>query len=230
MIKLFRRLVDGVHPEAEMVRALTERGFTGIAALMGEVRYKNAAAAVVQRFVENQGDAFQWSLEQVGRLIDDKAVTDGENGNDLEAYRNFITVAGRRLGEMHTVLAEPSDDPDFMPEKATAETVAAWRERLRVQLDAAFALRDLGDRKVLDAAAERPWPKGRGCCSRASMATCISARSSWRRAMRSSSISRASRPGRSPSAAPRTRPCAMSPACCARSTMSAAWWRATTGW
>ena len=62
-----------------MVRALTERGFTGIASLMGEVRYKDAAVAVVQRFIDNQGDAFQWSLEQVGRLIDDKAVTEGDH-------------------------------------------------------------------------------------------------------------------------------------------------------
>ncbi|MEJ0028581.1 MAG: maltose alpha-D-glucosyltransferase [Rhizomicrobium sp.] len=162
VIKLFRRLVDGIHPEAEMVRALTERGFTGIAALMGEVRYKSAAAAVVQRFVENQGDAFQWSLEQVGRLIDDKAVTDGENGNDLEAYRNFIAVVGRRLGEMHTILAQPSDDPDFMPQKATAETIASWRARLGAQLDAAFALRDLGDRAALDAAAGKALSAGEG--------------------------------------------------------------------
>ena len=162
VIKLFRRLVDGIHPEAEMVRVLTERGFTGIASLMGEVRYKDAAVAVVQRFVENQGDAFQWSLEQVGRLIDDKAVTDGESGNELEAYRNFIAVAGRRLGEMHEVLAQPSDDPDFAPEKATHETIAAWRDRLHAQLDAAFALRDLGDQDALREAADKALAEGEG--------------------------------------------------------------------
>jgi maltose alpha-D-glucosyltransferase/alpha-amylase len=153
VIKLFRRLVEGVHPEAEMVRELTERGFAGIASLMGDITYKNAAVAVVQRFVDNQGDGFSWSLERVGRLIDDKAVTDGETASDFETYRNFIEVVGRRLGEMHTVLAQPSAKPDFAPEFVTTDTIRAWREGLREQLQAAWAVRDLGDReKLLNAA------------------------------------------------------------------------------
>ncbi|MBV9990545.1 MAG: maltose alpha-D-glucosyltransferase [Alphaproteobacteria bacterium] len=155
VVKLFRRLVDGIHPEAEMVRELTERGFTGIAQLMGDVTYKDSAVAVVQRFVDNQGDGFSWSLEQVGRLIDDKAVADGGIGNDFEAYRNFIAVVGRRLGAMHTVLAQPSRNPDFAPETADAGTIETWRNSLRAQLDAAFAVRDFDDRDALAAAAER---------------------------------------------------------------------------
>jgi maltose alpha-D-glucosyltransferase/alpha-amylase len=162
VIKLFRRLVQGIHPEAEMVRELTERGFTGIASLMGDVTYKDAAVAVVQRFVENQGDGFSWSLEQVGRLIDDKAVTDNETGGDLEAYRNFIEVVGRRLGEMHTVLAQPSDNPDFAPETADAGTIESWRAKLRAQLDAAFAVRELGDREAVLAAADRSLTQSEG--------------------------------------------------------------------
>jgi maltose alpha-D-glucosyltransferase/alpha-amylase len=145
-----------------MIRELTERGFTGIAALMGDVTYKDSAVAIVQRFVDNQGDAFSWSLAQVGRLIDDKAVGDAETGNDFEALRNFIEVVGRRLGEMHIVLARPSDNPDFAPETAGGTTVTAWRERLRFQLDAAFALRDLGDRERLLAATDRVLAQAEG--------------------------------------------------------------------
>jgi maltose alpha-D-glucosyltransferase/alpha-amylase len=162
VVKLFRRLVDGIHPEAEMVRELTQRGFTGIASLMGDITCKDSAVAVVQRFIDNQGDAFQWSLEQVGRLIDDKAVTDGESSNDLEVYRNFIAIVGRRLGEMHQCLAQPSDNPDFAPQIATRETIAVWRERLGAQLDAAFALRDFGNRDILRVAAEKVLCEGEG--------------------------------------------------------------------
>jgi maltose alpha-D-glucosyltransferase/alpha-amylase len=159
VIKLFRRLAGGIHPEAEMVRELTERGFTGIAALMGDVYYRDAAVAIVQRFVDNQGDGFRWSLEQVGRLIDDKAVTDnggtGDAGNgdagagDFAPYRNFIHVVGCRLGEMHAVLARPSDNPDFAPQQATPQIIAAWRAGLRAQIEAAAALQDLGVRTGL---------------------------------------------------------------------------------
>jgi maltose alpha-D-glucosyltransferase / alpha-amylase len=143
VVKLFRRLVEGIHPETEMVRALTERGFTGIASLMGDVTYISPegarfAVAVVQRFVENQGDGFQWLLDQVGRLIDDRAVTEDSDHPDFETLENFIEVIGRRLGEMHLVLAQPSDNPDFAPVIADAETVIAWRARVRHQLHAAF--------------------------------------------------------------------------------------------
>jgi maltose alpha-D-glucosyltransferase/alpha-amylase len=162
VIKLFRRLVDGIHPEAEMVRELTERGFTGIAALMGDVTLGNAAVAVVQRFVENQGDGFRWSLEQIGRLIDDKAVAGDDAENDFQTYRNFIEIVGRRLGEMHMILAQPSDNPDFAPEAATPETIGSWRERLRTQLNAAFALRELGDRDALLGAADEALASAEG--------------------------------------------------------------------
>ncbi|MBV9905896.1 MAG: maltose alpha-D-glucosyltransferase [Alphaproteobacteria bacterium] len=158
VLKLFRRLVDGIHPEAEMVRELTERGFTGIAQLMGDVSYKDAAVAIVQRFVENQGDGFQWSLEQVGRLIDEKAVSEAEA--DFEGYRNFIAVVGRRLGAMHAVLAQPSENPDFTPEIATAQTIAGWRERLSAQLETTATLRDLGDRDALLAKAGEALAEG----------------------------------------------------------------------
>jgi maltose alpha-D-glucosyltransferase / alpha-amylase len=145
VIKLFRRLLEGVHPEAEMVRVLTERGFMGIASLMGDVTYAGAdgahmTVAIVQRFVENQGDGFHWSLEQVGRLIDDRAVSDEDSDqNDFEPYENFIRVAGHRLGEMHNVLSQPTSNPDFTPESANAATLAGWRARLREQLTRAFS-------------------------------------------------------------------------------------------
>jgi maltose alpha-D-glucosyltransferase/alpha-amylase len=162
VVKLFRRLVDGIHPEAEMVRELTERGFTGIASLMGDVYYRDAAVAVVQRFIDNQGDAFNWSLEQVGRLIDDRAVAENNAGSDFESCRNFIAAAGRRLGEMHAILARPSDNPDFAPERVTAQTIADWRDRLRAQLERTAALRDLGDREAFLARADTALAEAEG--------------------------------------------------------------------
>ena len=35
-------------------------------------------------------------------------------------------MIGRRLGEMHAVLARPSDDDAFAPEIATERDVEAW--------------------------------------------------------------------------------------------------------
>src|SRR5207237_1057187 len=69
IIKLFRRVTIGIHPEPEMARVLTERGFIGTPALIGEVvrRYKSgesAALAVVESYLANQGDGAQWTNEQ----------------------------------------------------------------------------------------------------------------------------------------------------------------------
>jgi maltose alpha-D-glucosyltransferase/alpha-amylase len=164
VIKVLRKLVEGIHPEIEMGRVLTERGFGGIAALMGTVTRGDATVAIVQRYVENQGDAFQWSLETVDRSLDDTAV-EGDPADapaDFAVYRHFIEVAGRRLGEMHSVLAQPTEDPDFSPEIADAETISRWREQLRKQLDAAFRTREMKDHDRILAAAEKALENGEG--------------------------------------------------------------------
>ena len=61
MLKLFRRVRGGPHPEAEMSRHLTRIGFTRIPALLGEVVRRDGegqghSLAIVQAFVRNQGD------------------------------------------------------------------------------------------------------------------------------------------------------------------------------
>ena len=142
-IKLFRRIVDGIHPEAEMGRELTARGFTGIPALMGEVMREHAdgtraTIVIVQRFVENQGDGFSWSLELLKRRIEDPAPVRRDE-RSLQTTVNFLKVVGRRLGEMHRILSQDSDNPDFAPKAADGATIAKWREGLEHQLDDAFA-------------------------------------------------------------------------------------------
>jgi maltose alpha-D-glucosyltransferase/alpha-amylase len=151
MLKVFRRLVDGIHPEEEMVKELTRRGFPGIAPLLGEVSHersdgRSATVMVAQRFIENQGDGFHWSVEQAKRLLDDR--TSLEEGHDgFETVANFVCVAGQRLGEMHRELSLPSDNPDFAPEVASQGTIAGWRLFAHKQVAAALDLldgRDLG--------------------------------------------------------------------------------------
>jgi maltose alpha-D-glucosyltransferase/alpha-amylase len=142
MLKVFRRVVDGIHPEVEMVKELTQRGFTGIAALLGDVTWNRsdgtrATVTVVQRFVQNQGDGFHWSVEQAKRLLDDRAAA--EEGHDgFETVSHFVCTAGRRLGEMHKELARDTDNPDFKPVSCGRETVAAWHENIERQIDTAL--------------------------------------------------------------------------------------------
>jgi len=146
IMKLIRRLVEGIHPEAEMGRELTLRGFQNSAPMLGEVMHRTAdgrsyTLAIVHGFVQNQGDGWRWTLDYVGRTLDELQVTgEGEEGDrrSFAAYRVFAGMLGRRLGEMHSILAQPSDDPDFAPKPAGKADVQGWRKEVAAQLAAAF--------------------------------------------------------------------------------------------
>ena len=69
MLKIFRRVAGGPHPEAEMSRYLTQGGFGNTPRLLGEVTRidgarKRHSLAIAQAFVANQGDAWTWTLQR----------------------------------------------------------------------------------------------------------------------------------------------------------------------
>ena len=143
MLKLFRRLAPGRHPEAEMSRVLTERGFANAPALLGEIVHLpteggQEVMAVVQAFIPGEGDAWEWTASYIGRAIDELAHGEGELGDLLLIYENFARTLGRRLGEMHLVLAQESDDPAFSPAIADETQVERWIARVGGRIGAAF--------------------------------------------------------------------------------------------
>jgi maltose alpha-D-glucosyltransferase/alpha-amylase len=156
MLKIFRKVAAGIHPEAEMSRHLTAQGFLNAPAMLGEVVHvsdngQRNSLAVAQAFVRNQGDAWTWALDQFNRALDD-LVTQEEStearADTLSDYAAVAAAIGRRLGEMHAVLARPSDDMAFAPETASERDIEAWVERAASQLDHAFAV--LKQRRVWD--------------------------------------------------------------------------------
>jgi maltose alpha-D-glucosyltransferase / alpha-amylase len=148
VFKLLRRVFSGLHPEAEMGRYLTERGFGNTAPLLGEVtRYDPDGTphtmVLVQGFIRNQGDGWVWTLDYLSRVLNSAAVVDPEAriediADALAGYSNFAAAIGKRLGELHAILGAPTDDPDFAPEKVTANDAAVWARAVRAQLEAAL--------------------------------------------------------------------------------------------
>ncbi|MFD2438539.1 hypothetical protein [Modicisalibacter luteus] len=251
VLKLFRRLESGLHPEAEFGHYLSEHGFEHVPPLYGEVARRNAdgesqTLMLVQGFIANQGDAWSWTrnaLERAIREASEESEASAEEGgySALDELEEFATTLGNRLGELHRILALPSDNPDFAPEQSDDTHVAAWSQRVREQVekaldllerhkgnaseaDQALAGRVLAERDTLLSAIEPLAQQAKGVCSLASMAICISGRCWWRMTMRTSSISRVSPPVRWKNGAPRTVRYGMSPACCAHSTMPAPRW------
>jgi maltose alpha-D-glucosyltransferase/alpha-amylase len=152
VLKLLRRLAPGIHPEVEMTRVLTERGFANTAHLLGEAAHLSPAGErhtlmVLQRFIYNQGDGWSWTLDRLKRRLDDETslLLPSEAGEEKagmglasDDYDAFARTLGRRLAEMHTVLAQPSEDPDFAPEPTRAKDVDSLIHGAQGQLDAAL--------------------------------------------------------------------------------------------
>jgi maltose alpha-D-glucosyltransferase/alpha-amylase len=156
VIKLFRHLTAGIHPEGEMSRMLTERGFSGSPNLLGDIVRvgedgQEYTLAVVQEFVDNQGDGWAWTLRQLERIVDEGATPFGrDEASVFDPYTSFARTLGRRLGEMHAVLAQPTNNPDFAPQTTTAEDAAAWRAQTIAELDHAMSI--LASQQGLDEA------------------------------------------------------------------------------
>jgi maltose alpha-D-glucosyltransferase/alpha-amylase len=154
IVKLLRRLAAGVHPEAEMTLALAARGYANLPPLYGEVTRVAAdgtpfVLALVQGFMDNQGDAWTWIGNILERAIRDVPAAPGDlRGDVLAELGRFAAVLGRRLGQMHLALAQPAADPAFAPERLAPGDCE--------QIGATACARIEGAMRAL--AAPREWP------------------------------------------------------------------------
>jgi maltose alpha-D-glucosyltransferase/alpha-amylase len=156
MLKLYRRLEPGVNPDLEIGRYLTEQaGFDRIPLCCGAIEYAGGGnepqtTALLQAAVDNQGDGWQWTLEELGRYYedcsalgeqdvvrapitrqrDDRAVAAGM-GLSLES----AATLGRRTAELHQALASGPDNPAFSPEPFTDDDLANILAALRADVE-----------------------------------------------------------------------------------------------
>jgi maltose alpha-D-glucosyltransferase/alpha-amylase len=143
MLKVFRRLEEGVNPELEVGRFLTEKTeFDQIAPLAGSLEYRRdrgepVTMAVLQGYVPNQGDAWQYTLNTLSHYLSAMALpASGEapvlphgvlqlSKTDLPeastkavgTYLDSARLLGKRTAELHIALASDPTDPAFAPER-----------------------------------------------------------------------------------------------------------------
>jgi trehalose synthase-fused probable maltokinase len=156
IIKLFRRLVPGMHPDVEVTRFLTtQAGFTHTPAFLGELRFEDehgtTTAGMTQRYIPGATDLWAYALER-GRPY----FTAPE---DRDAPNQFLADA-KRLGqtthEMHMALARRTDDPSFATEPVTHDDVDRWAHRAQQSVREALALLE----RQLEASAIPPEREG----------------------------------------------------------------------
>ena len=159
-LKLYRKLEEGVNPDVEITRFLTERAhFPNVPAFAGTIEYRRDKAepsvvCVLQSAVPAEGDAWSLTLDAVGRYYErvlarkadlQKQVTPA--GTLLDeliggVYPDKAKLLGQRTGEMHRALASASDDPAFAPEPFNAMAQRSVYQTMRALIRRVFALLD----------------------------------------------------------------------------------------
>jgi maltose alpha-D-glucosyltransferase/alpha-amylase len=132
IMKLFRRVMEGVNPEVEMIRYLTRNHYSHTPPLLGEVQHVGEDGSaytmyVAQKFIPNQGDGWKYTLDVLN-----------SGRTERNAYRIFVEAIGTRLAELHNVLSCPTEEAAFAPLEAAREDVEAWAAAARQQLNSAF--------------------------------------------------------------------------------------------
>jgi maltose alpha-D-glucosyltransferase/alpha-amylase len=158
VLKAYRHLQRGPNPELEVGRYLTERvRFGNTPPLAGAVEYESLEGesitlALLQGYVDNQGDGWSFTKDFLTRYLENRLVTswnlEGEQRIETEEdtfFADLMRTLGLRTGEMHAALAAATDVSNFSPEFAAPEEVASWAER--VGKDLGLTLEELEKRR-----------------------------------------------------------------------------------
>ncbi|MFH0813627.1 MAG: maltose alpha-D-glucosyltransferase [Pseudomonadota bacterium] len=145
ILKLYRHLEEGINPDAEINRFLTERGgFPHTPPFAGLIEYRGPGIAPVivghlQGFVPNQGDAWSFTLDAISHYWE-RVLSSSTNIKEIMSalpplfdinfqtipsiflelisgfYLEMVSLLGKRTGEMHIALSSNAEDQDFAPE------------------------------------------------------------------------------------------------------------------
>ncbi|MFL6196184.1 MAG: maltose alpha-D-glucosyltransferase [Thermoanaerobaculia bacterium] len=144
VLKLFRKLEPGVNPDLEIGRFLTERtDFRHSPRVAGALevrdrRHEPVTLGVLQEFIPNEGDAWSYTLDALGRYFDRVRTSEAAGsgpapvpagplldlaGRELPAddferlgtYVPTVRLLGERTAELHIALASGTEK-DFAPE------------------------------------------------------------------------------------------------------------------
>ncbi|HEU5282521.1 MAG TPA: maltose alpha-D-glucosyltransferase [Burkholderiales bacterium] len=146
-LKGYRLLRSGVNPELELGRFLTEVArFPSAVPLAGAVEYLGAdgtrmTLALLQAYVENQGDAWSYTLDYLARFLEQRRTSAEPLPEDAHGvYLALMHTLGTRTAELHHALAQRTGDPLFDPEPVTPADLAAWKHRVGDEIGASLDL------------------------------------------------------------------------------------------
>ena len=156
ILKLFRRIQAGPHPDIEVSRFLAEDArYARTPALAGSLEYvpakgESAGLGVLQALVVNQGDGWRCTVDALESFFervvplglpptapDGSVVANSERQPSPEVTDamgqalGHAATLGRRTAELHLALGGSPDDPAFAPEPLTEEDRVSLAGTLR---------------------------------------------------------------------------------------------------
>lgn len=146
-LKGYRHLRSGVNPEFEVGRFLTDVAhFANCVPVAGAMEYIAAdgtttCLALLQGYVENQGDGWSYTLDYLERYFESQNPVEVDAPADVHgAYLSLVHTLGLRTAELHKALALRTGDPAFDPEPLAPGDLADWKQRVHDDAHTTLAL------------------------------------------------------------------------------------------
>jgi len=143
MLKIFRRLEQGINPDLEIGHFLNQKtSFSHVPSVAGYLEYAKGETAtmslgILQGYVVNQGDAWQYTSDEVGRFFEfifseknkiKDVILPAESYltafnqetpalamESIGTYLESVRLLGQRTAELHMALSSGTQDQDFSP-------------------------------------------------------------------------------------------------------------------
>ena len=159
ILKLIRKIDEGLNPDLEIGTFLTEKArFPHIPPVAGALEYRRnreepMTLAILQGFVPNQGDAWKYTLDALGRFYE-RAMSRPPDAEPVVCPRKSVLALvgeevpehardligpylvsarqmGQRTAEMHIALSSNVDDEAFAPEPFSAHYQRSLYQSMR---------------------------------------------------------------------------------------------------
>ncbi len=159
VLKIYRRIEEGLHPELEMGRFLSQdQSLPCVAPIAGGFEYRRrrsepATLAVLHKYVPHETDAWKYSLDFLSAFLEHLATQPPPDppppaplqrqlgdapptppdvaAERLHGWLAMVRLLGSRLGEMHRALSSSPDRPEFAPEPLSLQYRRAIYQSMR---------------------------------------------------------------------------------------------------
>lgn len=143
VLKIFRRLEQGLNPDLEIGAFLTAKtSFRNVPPLAGYLEYLSETGArtalgILQGYIANEGDAWQFTLKALAEYYGEAQRSGSLGASEVPhspllslcgqtlpdkarqrigSYLDSAALLGRRTAELHLALASDQKNPDFAPQ------------------------------------------------------------------------------------------------------------------